>query len=181
MTTLADIRYLPDADVDAYLDLALRDLLSTCFTKPQDHVFKHRRYFNEMPAHRWLVRDEHDGRLVAHIAVHERVLLAGADTFVVGGIAEVCVHPSHQGRGYVKQLVAATHDWMSARGWSFSILFGESRYYASSGYVPVDNLFLAPTAPDGSKLRVEAGGALVCRLGDTPWPSVPATIPGPIF
>jgi Predicted acetyltransferase len=182
MTTgTLDIRYLPDAEVDAALDAELRELLSTCFTKPQDHVFRRRRYFNEMPAHRWLARDERDGRLVAHLAAHERTVLAGDRVHAAGGVAEVCVHPEYRGRGYAGRLVGAAHDWMRERGWDYSILFGEPRYYASSGYVPISNLLLEERGSDGATVRREAGGALVFPLGATPWPDGVVVWPGPIF
>ena len=41
---------IADDDVEAPLDLELRDLLSTCFKKPGDEIFRSRRYFTEMPS-----------------------------------------------------------------------------------------------------------------------------------
>lgn len=49
------VHYIADADVDAELDRRIRSLLSTCFTKPEDWVFRERRYFNDPPAHRWYI------------------------------------------------------------------------------------------------------------------------------
>ena len=47
-----EIEYLSDERVDDALDLEIRGLLTTCFTKPQDVVFKDRRYFREPYPHR---------------------------------------------------------------------------------------------------------------------------------
>lgn len=181
MTSYPKTTYVADAAVDAALDRELRDLLSTCFTQAQDHVFKERRYFNEPPAHRWVIRDDL-GAIVAHIAVHDKQLFAGQGrVFRTGGLAEVCVHPSHQGRGYVKLLVAAAHDWMKAQGFVFCVLFGKPRYYASSGYLPVDNLFQDGKDAAGAIMRAKASGALVVALSAQAWLEGDTYIPGPAF
>lgn len=175
------IDYIADSEVDARLDLALRELLSACFTKPQDHVFRTRRYFNEPPAHRWLVRDE-SGTPVAHLAAHEkRIFTDNGISFLIAGIAEVCVRPDHQGRGYVKALLAAAHERMRHAGLHFSLLSGNHRYYASSGYRPVDNIVRDGVGPSGEVARVKAEGLLAVALSDTPWPSGEIYLPGPSF
>jgi hypothetical protein len=66
-----EIEYLSDNSVDDALDQEIRGLLTTCFTKPQDVVFKDRRYFREPYPHRWVIRNG-QGVLVAHIGVHEK-------------------------------------------------------------------------------------------------------------
>lgn len=182
MNSPVEIHYLRDADVDDALDRELRALLSTCFTKPQDHVFRERRYFNTPPAHRWIIRDEATGLLVAHLAVHDRVVMTDNGDRPAGGIAEVCVHPTHQGRGYLRRLVATAHDWMTANGYAYSVLYGEPRYYASSGYVSAPNLEIDVRGEDGSPVRGPVGGALVAPLAATPWPTGPGVyMPGLIF
>lgn len=97
---------IDDSDVDDRLDREIRELLSACFIKPGDEVFRDRRYFTEMPSRRWLLRDE--GRLVAHVAVHERTIEDGIRML---GIAEVCVTPTHRGRGLMQGLLKAVHEW----------------------------------------------------------------------
>lgn len=181
MTSDHRIDYVEDTAVDAALDLALRELLSACFTKPQDHVFKTRRYFNEPPSHRWIVRDE-AGAPVAHVAAHEKLLLAGDGRALrIGGIAEVCVHPDHRGRGHVKQLIAAAHRHMSAAGMTFSVLAGSELYYGSSGYRPVNNLLRDEVGSAGEVVRVRAEGFLATPLTNTAWPEGDVYISGPSF
>lgn len=175
------IQYIADLDVDDRLDRELRELLSTCFTKPQDYVFKERRYFNSMPAHRWIIRGE-DGALAAHLAVHERVLTTDTFSCPVGGLAEVCVHPSHRGRGYVRLLVAEAHGWMRENGYAFGALFGDPRYYSSSGYVAVTNLYCDVPDGNGRLSRQRAEGALVVSLAGVAWPKADvAYLPGLCF
>jgi hypothetical protein len=82
------IEYIKDEDVDPGLDRELRNLLTICFTKPEDAIFLKRRYFREPPQHRWMIRVE-STKIIAHIAIHEKVVKAKGKTYRIGGIAEV--------------------------------------------------------------------------------------------
>ncbi len=81
------MEYLSDDSVDDTVDRQIRVLLTTCFTKPQDIVFKTQRYFREPYPHRWVIRDVNKV-LVAHVGVHEKQVLAGDKAFRIGGICE---------------------------------------------------------------------------------------------
>lgn len=172
------VHYVADADVSATLDRRLRALLSTCFTKPEDRVFRERRYFGTPPAHRWYIEPEDgSGELAAHLALHERTLLAGDQQFRCGGVSEVAVHPQSRGRGYVKLLLSAAHRWMKARNFQFSVLFGDPAIYSSSGYVPAPNIIRYRRADSGEpqeeRFGEHAGSAAFMYLplkGDR-WPS----------
>jgi len=166
------IDYLPDSDIDDALDRELRGLLTTCFLKPQDYVFKERRYFREPYPHRWVIRDD-DGRLVAHIGVHVKQVLAGEACYPIGGICEVCVHPDYRGRGYVRMMLDVIHQWMGEQDFVFSMLFGDPRIYGSSGYVHVDNL-VHGDADAGWK----PVAGLVRAVASVPWPDGEVRLPG---
>ena len=66
------IEYLPDNTVTESLDHELRGLLTTCFTKPQDVVFRDR----------WVIRDESNA-IVARIGVHEKQVEAEDRTYCI--------------------------------------------------------------------------------------------------
>lgn len=170
------IDYLPDATVDDALDRELRALLTTCFTKPQDTVFQTQRYFREPYPHRWIVRDEH-ARMAAHIGVHEKSVESEGQRYPIAGIAEVCVHPEHRQRGYVKAMLAHIHPWLSRHAFVFGMLFGKPAVYASSGYVSVDNLYHDADSGDERK-QVKA---MIKALSETPWPEAEAYLRGPKF
>lgn len=173
------IDYFPDSVVDGALDEELRRVLSICFTKPQDVVFLSRRYFNEMPRHRWVIRDG-EGNIVAHAALHEKTVESGGQTFRIGGVAEVCVLPAWRGRGYVRALLAAVREWLSSRGFAFAVLFGNEKVYGSSGYTRVENLFHDSKDEKGAPCRKQAT-ALVRPLSGTPWPTCEVYLPGNRF
>jgi len=170
------IEYLPDACIDVAQDRELRGLLTTCFTGPQDVVFKTRRYFHEPYPHRWVIRDER-GAVVAHIGVHDKKVEAGGEIFRFGGIGEVCVHPDHRGRGYVRETLAVIHDWLARHGFAFSVLYGNPEVYGSSGYVAKENVFCREAVDQAPQRRT----VLVKQLTGEPWPVADAYLQGVTF
>ncbi|MEN8254458.1 MAG: GNAT family N-acetyltransferase [Verrucomicrobiota bacterium] len=173
------VEYLADAAVDAALDRQLRVLFTTCFTNPQDHVFRQRRYFKLPYPHRWTGRDP-NGEIVAHIGAHERTMEIDGIEHRVGGVAEVCVHPNCRGRGYAWLMLSSVHEWLAENGFSFALLFGDPAVYRSSGYVPVDNLFGASADPgEGSSEHLSFAHAKA--LTKTPWPTTDVFMEGVPF
>jgi GNAT superfamily N-acetyltransferase len=174
------IEYIADTAVDGALDRALRELLVVCFTGPQDAVFREHRHFIEPPHHRWFVRGER-GDVIAHVAVHDKVVVFAGARHRIGGIADVAVHPEYRGRGYVRRLLATAHTWLAAHGFEYAVLFGDPEVYTSSGYVPVMNLFQDATDAAGQPCRRAADGAMVAPLAGRAWPVVEVYLPGQKF
>ena len=174
-----EVEYLADASVDAPLDAQIRGLLTLCFTKPQDIVFKDHRYFREPYPHRWVIRDTQE-TISAHVGVHEKTVEASGRTFPIGGIAEVCVHPEFRGRGYVKRMLACVHDWLIRHDFDFAVLFGKPDVYLSSGYIEVNNLIHDDVTAEGENCTSQSP-AMVRPLSDTPWPDGQVYLPGPKF
>jgi len=179
MRTEPLIEYIPDQAVDAALDRQLRDLLSICFVKPGDVVFKERRFFREPPEHHWLVRDE-SVRLIAQVSVHERALMQDWRRIPIGGIAEVCVHPDCRGRGLVRHMLHAVHGWLAGREFLFAMLFGKPEVYTTSGYATVSNVWCEEYDAAGLPHRKPLT-PMVCQVGPRPWPVDPVFLPGLTF
>ncbi len=150
-----------------------------CFTKPQDVVFKDRRYFCEPYPHRWVIQDEGHS-IIAHAGVHEKAVEADGRRFRIGGIAEVCVHPEFRGRGFVRAMLACIHDWLIRHEFDFAVLFGEPSIYQSSGYVEASNLVHDAATGAGHGCRPQSP-AMVKELSGTPWPTGEVYLPGPMF
>jgi predicted acetyltransferase len=172
--------YVREPDVSDELDRELRDLLSGAFFQPHNAFFKERRYAQEQPRHRFLIRAS-EGRLLAHLAVHEKVISVGGADVAVGGMAEVCVHESARGRGFVRQLLERAHRELVESDIGFAFLFGDPNIYGSSGYLHA----LAPirrlnhlTQEWETSVRQDA---LVKALTQAPWPEGPIDLRGPFF
>lgn len=195
------IEHIADEDVDEVLDRELRGLLSTCFVRPQDQVFRERRYWKEHPAHRWLIRNT-AGELIAHVAAHDKTFMVQPDsqrppvdgdsappTIRVAGIAEVCVHPAHRGAGHVKAMLRAAHSALEQIGCEFAALFGDPQVYRSSGYRIAENLVYLrddredlPETWHTTRFDGRDSGAFMWRpLSRSDWPEGTIDIRGPKF
>jgi predicted N-acetyltransferase YhbS len=130
---------LPDSQVSPQDDQGLRDLLSVCFLGPDDHVFKTRRYFQEAPQHRIVLRDE-AGVIRAQVAAHDKIIGTTEGDLRIAGLAEVAVHPDLRGRGIANLLLAEFHSWAVNQDFPFAMLFGNPKIYGSKGYVVCENL-----------------------------------------
>ncbi|EDL55791.1 hypothetical protein VSAK1_17372 [Vibrio mediterranei AK1] len=175
---VTDIKYILDDNVDDTINQQLIALLSRCFTKPSDERFKVQRYYNEMPQHRWYIKSPSEDAIIAHLAVHEKTVRIGSQQALIGGVAEVCVHPNYRGHGYVKLLLKQAHNWMAQQGYVYSVLFGRDEVYSSSGYERVTNLYLV-----GEEIppRATSVSAMVTPLTDKKWPHFKVELKGLAF
>lgn len=184
------VQYIADDEVSISLDRELRSLLTTCFTRTQDDVFRHRRYWKEPPAHRWIMRSA-EGDLVAHVAAHDKTCAvsphgAGSGELRIAGIAEVCVHPSSRRRGYVKEILGVSHHDLERMEFDFAALFGNPEVYRSSGYLLANNPVQYYSDTDGTEETVRFDGREgsaflwrpVCR---SDWPKDVIDLRGPRF
>jgi predicted acetyltransferase len=182
--TRADVsfrfEYVREPDVGAELDRELIELISGCFDQPHNAFFRERRYAQEMPLHRYLVRSN-AGALVAHLAVHEKVVGVADTDVAIGGMAEVCVHQSERGQGHVRRLLERAHQGLRERGIGFAFLFGDSRIYGSSGYRPIMATIRRLNSETGLFEVAHSPFALVRPLGDRSWPDGPVDLRGPLF
>ena len=168
-----------DALVDHALDAELRQLLSTCFTGPQDGVFRTQRFFRVPPLHRWLRRDA--AGITVHLAAHDLHATHAGGIIRFAGIAEVCVRPDCRGQGLVRAVLDEAHHELAAMGFTWTALFGKPEVYGSSGY-----------RATGQPIRHVDGGATVEKafpsfqvraLGPAagPWPDGVIDLRGPTF
>jgi len=179
MASLPRIEYIRDCEVSAALDEQLRALLSACFAGTHNERFKWQRYYQEIPQHRWLMREP--GRVIAHVAAHEKRIGTAAGEFDICGIAEVAVHPDFRGRGLVKQLLAPAHAAFARAGTPFSFLFGNPKVYGASGYVPVKNALRHFDFTCHEWLVRPLAPAMVKLLGTMAWPEGEIDLRGPVF
>jgi len=80
----------------------------------------------------FLVKEK--GAIVSLVRVFPLKIILGEVTTVVGGIGGVATAFSHRGRGYMGSLMQSAIAEMTARGYPFSILWGDRHRYNSFGY-----------------------------------------------
>ena len=175
MTEGMTLHYREDASLTEKEDSQLRRLLFACF--PHERLFLKRRYLKERPLHRWLVSD---GEIIAHSAVHDKILGSASGEIRIGGIAEVCVSAKHRGRGLAKEMLNAIHAWLPANGTSFAVLFGHPRVYLSSGYHVIRNELGCENAL-ARQLNPFGGKPMVKCLTEAPWPEGVIDLRGPTW
>ncbi|HEY4102868.1 MAG TPA: GNAT family N-acetyltransferase [Polyangiaceae bacterium] len=174
------LEYAREPDISAELDRELIELISTSFDQPHNAFFKTRRYAQEQPLHRYMLRAAND-RLAAHLAVHEKIISVAGKDMAIGGIAEVCVRASERGRGHVRHLLEQAHRGLLERGIEFSFLFGDFGIYGSSGYLhvkaPIRRLNHLTKHFEISPSQF----ALVKSLAARAWPEGSVDLRGPLF
>jgi GNAT superfamily N-acetyltransferase len=169
--------YRRDEAITDQEDHELRELFFSCFS--YNPIFLARRYFRTPPAHRWLIKNK-AGEIIAHSALHERIIGTEHGDLLIGGVAEVCVAAPHRGLGLAKRLLQSMDEWPKARGMAFTLLFGDPKVYLSSGYVPIENelhtddLLSYHWNPFG-------GTAMVKSHSPSPWPAGIIDLRGPTF
>jgi len=170
---MTDLDYKPesieDVAVSSALDQELRDLLSLCFTQPHDTMFRHRRFNKAPPARRWLFRSP-DGFLTAHVACHDKMVIASGEPLLTAGLSEVCTHPDHRRRGLARQLITLCEAWASTHGYRCCLLFGAPSVYGTMGYTACPTL-LSQVEGSDAPVCVPTQGGQIKFLGD----SVPLT------
>jgi predicted N-acetyltransferase YhbS len=169
-----------DQDVDTKIDQELRTLLSTCFTKTEDSVFKQQRYWQEAPAYHYFLW-EADGRLIAHAAVHHKKLGSPTGDVTIGGVGDVCVHPACRGQGLVRALLLAVHEDLKHRGVPFAMLIGDAKVYGSSGYRSINNSLRYREFGSTTWATKPHPQAMVCALSGARWPEGVLDLRGPLF
>jgi predicted N-acetyltransferase YhbS len=129
------------------------------YTDMGDHIFAQLKRPLYKREHARIVVD--DGEVVAGVAIVELPVRYGDAVLRIGGIGAVATNPERQGRGYGRNCMQDTVDYLAADGFDISILLGIENYYHKFGYrtaliwAPLEYSVLdfEPTLPDGLKVR----------------------------
>ncbi len=77
-------------------------------------------------------------------------------------------------------MLEAAHTWLEEQGFFFTLLFGQPKYYATSGYFSIENLTM-DVQKESQVVREPMKGAMACELNSLPWPKETVFVPGPKF
>ncbi|MCC6422082.1 MAG: GNAT family N-acetyltransferase [Phycisphaerales bacterium] len=169
------IENIADSSVGPDLDRELRQLLVLCF--PDTPQFREHRHYLEPPRQRWFIRE--NGQLVGHVCLHRKTIGSTQGDLQIGGIAEVCIRPTHRGRGLVHQMLHKLHEW--DKNSDFQMLFGKERIYHSSGYQTVHNPLRYFDTIKQEWITQTLEGTMIRPAIKSNWPAGPIDLRGPIF
>lgn len=175
--SISQVKYIKDQKVSRELDQKLRDSLYKCF--PRREIFKHQRYYKEMPQHRWYLEDKN--KIIAHVAVHEKEILNKQKLIKIGGVAEVFVLPDYRKMGLAKLLLEKAHQWMENNKIPFSMLFGKPKIYRSSGYFVIENEIRYFDYQEKKWHCEKIPDAMAKLITGKKWPDGKIDIQGPTF
>lgn len=75
-----------------------------------------------------------DGKQVASLAVVDLMMRIGIAPVHTGGIAGVGTEQEHRNKGYARQVLEHTTQWMAENGFDCAMLFGIENFYHKFGY-----------------------------------------------
>ena len=137
-----DISVTLELELTAEQKQEIRELQHVAF--PSADEFATQRWYHTPPCddEKWFGARA-DGELIGSVRLVFRDVSTEAGDLRVGGIANVCSHPSHRGRGAAKACLMAAAGAIQ-RDADFGLLFcGEPArlFYEGLGWQTVDNLF----------------------------------------
>jgi len=94
------------------------------------HIATHDPYYEPEQTRVMLV----DGEMVASVSNYLREMYCAGRHAKISAIGSVATHPNHRRKGYVRQVLAESRQWMLDSGFDFSFLFGDQDVYGSSGW-----------------------------------------------
>ena len=158
----------------------LRALLAACFPD----FFETRTYHKQRPHHRLLAWDE--DALVGHVALEHRAIRLSDQPATIGGVVDLCVAPSHRGRGLGATLLTALEDRCRAAPCDFVVLFADDpRLYARAGYTRATNHCTYWAIDEHRSLGLREHPLDDCMwikpLHQRPWTDGPVDLLGTVF
>lgn len=179
-----DITCVKEPDLTAEQKQEIRDLQHAAF--PSTAEFTVQRWYHTPPGddEKWFAA-RIDGELIGSVRLVFREVSTAAGDFRVGGIGNVCSHPSRRGGGAAKACMTAAAGAIRREA-DFGLLFcGEPvrRFYESLGWRTVENLFhyRPGTAHAPLVTRVPSDYAMILpgRRGAGDWPAGEIDLLGP--
>ena len=133
------IRALRDAELDEHADLVFRSYREGRDLPPGSMLTQPdwwRRSIGREPGYtpeqtRVMALD---GRLVASVTCFRRPSYVAGEVLPLVCIGSVCTDPDYRRRGLVRQVLAATANWLESQGVIWSFLFGLESIYGGSGW-----------------------------------------------
>ena len=135
-TVTMRLKIVPEEQMTPKLDQAIRRGLVICFPEDAEVFSQTRAWHGSAPV--WTVVLEHEGEVIAHVGVVERVIRVGARELRVAGVQSVFVLPEFRRRGLTTSLLEKAMQEAEARDLDLGLLFclpELERVYVRSGWI----------------------------------------------
>jgi len=173
---MSDLLVIPEDEMTAEIDQAIRELLCACFPPDVSTFSVTRAWHNSAPAYSLIARQAQ--RIVGHVGVVIREISCGETPVRVAGIQNLAVAPDQRSRGIGPRLMTAAMIEANQRAIPFGLLFcipELERYYRQLDWMRID---VQSTMLDATQGIVPIPGkniVMVLPLADQSWP------PGDIY
>lgn len=130
-----ELKRFDEKEMPADLDADIRKGLVAAFPADEAFFTNERGWHGSWPQYSFVAQAE--DHLVGHVAVVERNVLIGDQSYTVGGIQNVFVLPTMKGSGLSGDLMRAAVAEMARRGYDFGLLFcitALEKVYAPMGW-----------------------------------------------
>jgi GNAT superfamily N-acetyltransferase len=131
-----NLRIVKEEAVTPELDEAIRHGLVVCFPADAESFSHTRAWHGSAPA--WSVILDHEGEVIGHVGVVDRVIKVGETALRVAGIQNVFLLPEFRGRGVSTPLMDKAMHEAAAQGFDLGMLFcvpALERVYSRAGWL----------------------------------------------
>jgi predicted N-acetyltransferase YhbS len=174
------VRILNESDITAEVDSGIRQLLTECFPHHTE-VFSHcRRLNNNTPDFTTIIID--NGKVIAHIAIIERMITVGAAAVRVAAVATVSVASEYRGRGLCSKALKAAMAEAKYRNYDAGLLFCQQHVadlYTRSGWIEILDMPVAYLENNRPVQLPSDRFAMFFPLNLSEFPQGPADLNGP--
>jgi predicted N-acetyltransferase YhbS len=150
---MAEIKIIEEREMTPETDQALREALCLCFPADIETFSKTRAWHGSAPA--WSVVLFDGGRVVGHVGIVERTILAGDKPLRVAGIQNVITLPECRGLGYGKLIMDESMKEAGRRNSDAGILFCVpelEKLYVKCGWILLPKEEIIRVDDDGSEI-----------------------------
>jgi GNAT superfamily N-acetyltransferase len=149
-----------------------------------ENYHPYRSYFKQLPHFRYLVFAE--DTLVAHMGIDHRVIRVGDSVFTIFGVIDLCVKPSHQGKGIASKLLNEITELAKKKSIDFLFLVAaDNRIYLKNDFKAVSQechwLGIEDPVNGGILIETIEEDFMIKQTGDKPWVDEPIDLLGYMF
>ncbi len=185
-----ELETLDESDVDAALDMQIREHLARCFPDSPEKFQFRRVWHNVSPEYTVLVREKQDGEepgndrsaIIGHVGVVVRTITTTWNwRYNVASIQGVSVAESHRHAGLAIRMIDRALDEARQRGYLYAVLFCKETlvsFYEKQGWRLTDDSVIMRNEQD-CPIKMRSNCPMYKELTEKPFPEGPVDVHNP--